>query len=621
MAHLTLTLLILLPLGGGLLAFAFQRGGRAAAVVLALLTFCIATWAALRFDDPRWPSLDRSWEQTVARRIARVVGGAGTAPLPLEEGHLPWAAPPDSVVQSRFFAHLVRGGDASARSSLLDQLSGWEVTEAEVRTLNTAPVDSATAPLLAEAVDARDRSAAERRRLELALVRLEAEVGSLREAGRGSLAQRFKFVEQRPWMPGLGVQWVLGVDGLSMALVWLVSLLGLLCAVSALSHPGPVAGAILAAEATLIGAFVSLDVVLLSAFWILSLVPVYLLIAGGPGSPGARSARRAVVPGFLGALVLAVALIGLGVRSGGGSTNLLVLTEAAQHLTRQSQAVLFVALFLGCAVRFPLPPLHGWLPAAQAELPPPFAAFLQGGVMTLGGYGLFRLVWPLCPDVVSDPRVASTLAVLAVLTLTFAGLVAIASRDLRRTLAMTSVGHAGLVLLGLTLGTSASIAGAALELVAHGLAMGAACLALGVLVERTRDSDVGAMGGLLGPLPHLGGVAAIACLSLVGLPGLVGFVSRMLVLVGGWNTSLVPRWVVVMALGAVALCGVGLWWTFQRVFLGERHGRERLRDLSGGEGASQIPLVILCLVFGLAPPLILDLVVQGTEGIVALVAR
>lgn len=627
MTESLLTLLVALPLVGGLCAFGVERGGRAVGVGLALLTFLLATWGAGRFLAPTTPDLERGLPRLLASRVATVVGGAGSAPLPVErEGEVRWAAPPELAVQERFLAHLRRGGDPAGRAALLDDLSGVEVCARDLRALQAelgevAAVDSGAQAILDDAALAQERSGLERRRLELALVRLEGETHDLRRAARGPLASRFKLIELRSWMPGLRVHWLLGVDGLALGLIWVISLIGLACSFMALGRERALIGWILLTQGGLILTLAALDAVLLVTGWTLLLVPTYALIGGGPGSPGAAIAKRAVLPAFLGALVLLAALLSLSVLHAEGSTNLLVLIEAAGQTSPRTQAALFAGLFLACAVRMPLPPLHGWLPAAQTELPLPFAAFLQGAVSILGGFGLLRLAWPMAPRIVSDPRVASALAGAAVLGIVFGGLAAIASRNLRRTVALTSVAHASLVVFGLALATPASLAGSALELVAHGVGITAACLALGGVIERTRDADLGAMGGLIEPMPRLGAVAGLACLSLVGLPGLVGFVSRFLIVAGGWGSALVPRWLVIAGVAALCLLGLGLWWTYQRVFLGEAHGGDSYGDLSGLEGASQLPLVGACLVLGVAPPLLLELLVQGSEGLAILLSR
>ncbi|HBP19367.1 MAG TPA: hypothetical protein DEA08_16455 [Planctomycetes bacterium] len=626
MTESLLTLLVALPLVGGSCAYGVERGGRAAGVGLALLTFLLATWGVGRFLSPATPDLERGLPALLANRIATVIGGAGSAPLPVErEGELRWAAPPERAVQERFLAHLQRGGDPGARAALLDDLSGVAVCAEDLRALEAelgevAAVNSGARAILDDAALARERSARERRRLELALLRLEGETRDLRRAARGPLATRFKLIELRSWMPSLRVHWLLGVDGLALGLIWVVSLIGLACSFTALARERSLMSWILLTQAGLTLTFAALDAVLLVTGWTLLLVPTYALIGGGPESPGAQIAKRAVLPAFLGALVLLAALLTLSVLHAQGSTNLLVLIEVAGGTSLKTQAVLFGGLLLACAVRMPLPPLHGWLPAAQTELPVPFAAFLQGAVLSLGGFGLLRLAWPMAPQIVGDPRVASAIAGAALLGLLFAGLAAIASRDLRRTLALTSVAHASLVVFGLALATPASLAGSALELVAHGVGMSAACLALGGLIERTRDAEIGAMGGLIEPLPRLGAVAGLACLSLVGLPGLVGFVSRFLIIAGGWGSTLVPRWLVVAGALTLGLLGLGLWWTYQRVFLGERHASDRFGDLSALESASQLPLVGACLVLGVAPPLLLELLVQGSEGLAILLS-
>ena len=302
---------------------------------------------------------------------------------------------------------------------------------------------------------------------------------------------------------------------------------------------------------------------------------------------------------------------------------MLALAEFARdgRIPVELQSVVFGCLFVSCAVRLPIVPLHGWLPAAQRHLPAEFAGFVQGAFLASGVYGLLRFVWPLCPSVVTDPKVVTALGGLALLNLVGGTLLALAERDLRRQLAYFSIAHVGFVLLGLCAMTPAAISGAALEVLAHGAACAGACLAMGLVIDRTHDSDVMALGGLVRPVPNLTSLCAVFLLTLAGLPGLAGFTSKLLIFLGAWDSSLLPQWIVVVAAAGLILGAGALLWTINRVFLGELHRTELATapDLGIGEAAALIPLAGVCLVLGLLPRYALDAMGPSLEAFLALV--
>ena len=264
--------------------------------------------------------------------------------------------------------------------------------------------------------------------------------------------------------------------------------------------------------------------------------------------------------------------------------------------------MLLIALALACATRLPLLGLHGWLPAAASSgLDPAPLAFFQGGSLLLGGLGLARLALPACPEALGG-GCGLALWVWGLLSVLFCALAALGERDLRRQAALSAAACGGLVLAGAAAGGAGS-GGALLEATAGALAGACALLAAGI-VSRRAGSDLLALGGLAQPAPRLALVSALAALSLAGVPGSVGFVSRAAIWEGSWAASAagrLPAWTVPLGLVPLALLGLGLWWSFQRVFLGERRGARRVRDLDLREASALFTLLMALILVGLDP--------------------
>lgn len=609
-----LTWMIFAPLVGGVLSLIVRETWvRWVALPCAAAVFLLSLWGFSLYSQDVAPGLREAWEAD---------GGLLDQALEREGIH-------DVVVRERFRAALLRRApEGDGLRALADDLAGVDLAEANLRAVRAAGPDperlSDADRLLVDA--AREAGA-----LAHTLGVLERELSGLRRASAGPFQGQFKLAQHVSWIPGLGVQYFVAVDGLSISLVLLTALITLLCLVYASSRSEGEArlrracALLLLAEGALLGVLCSLDLVLLFTFWALVLVPCFFLIGGEEGSPRARAGARFLLPGFLGALALLAAALLLGLRAGEGNFNVLALAELAREgvIPRWLQEVAFGLLFLSCAVRLPLVPLHGWLPAAQRHLPAEFAAFIQGAFLASGAYGLIRLAWPLCPEVVTRPEVVTAVGVLALVNLAGGTVLALGARDLRRLLAYLSVAHVGYVLLGLCALTPGGAAGAALELVAHGAACGGACLAVGVVIDRTRDGDVGALGGLIGPLPSLTALTAVLLLTLAGAPALAGFAPRLLIFLGAAQSDLLPGWIVVAAAGGLVLSAGAVLWTLNRVFLGELHRTElaSAADVRVGEAVALVPLAGVCLLLGLLPRLALDALGPSLEALLSLLGR
>ncbi len=609
-----LLLLLALPLLAAAACLAAPREwvGRVA-VAGGLGTFAVASFAAALHQQEAAPDL------TQAPRAALEVALARRGVL-------------DPIVAGELAGALAAGPlDAPRAARLGQELAQVELVRGhlaylEARARAGDPAAAGLAPGARLALAHAHQEAAWLRDVALDLERAHA---GLRTAATAGVAHQVKLVYHRPWLGALGASVWLGLDGLGAALAPLIALLALACLVHAgLIAPGAAArrtcAALLVAEVGLLALLVSFDLLGLVAAWLLLLVPLGLLARpdeeGRPGETAAIAAHL-LLPGFAAALALLAGALALGLGGEGPPTfDLLALGEraraAADGAASRRELVVFACLFVGCAARLPILPLHGALVAARPRLSAGAGAFLQAASLLAGGVALLRVVWPLCPDVVSAPRIAAAIGLLGALHLGYGALAALGERELGRMLAWAQVALGGATLLGLAARTPDAHAGVALELIGAAAALGAASLAFGALEARTRGAHLDTLGGLARPLPRLAALSALAVLALAGLPGLVAFPARLLLLLGAGRSELLPGWLPWLAAPGLVALGVALLWTWARVFAGGETARQgpRLRDLGALEGVALVPLLAVCVLLGWVPTLALDLLVPALGG-------
>jgi NADH-quinone oxidoreductase subunit M len=418
----------------------------------------------------------------------------------------------------------------------------------------------------------------------------------------------FQLVERAEWVGPLNLQYVLGVDGIS---VWLVLLTTFLMPVAVLaswrierSVPYFMA-AFLLLETAMLGAFLALDLLLFFVFFEGLLFPMYLII----GMWGYERRVYAAVKFFLytmaGSALLLVAILFLYFRSGavlGEPTfELGPLTQLELPLT--TARWLFVAFFVAFAVKVPLFPLHTWLPDAHTEAPTAGSVILAGVLLKIGAYGLIRFNLALFPEASDFFR--GLVFVLAVIGIVYGAVVALIQRDLKRLVAYSSVSHLGFVVLGIFAGTLQGMSGGVIQMVNHGLSTGALFLLVGMLYDRLHTRDLGQMGGLASRVPVLSGFFLVVALSSLALPGLNGFVGEFLVLLG---TFAVSKPFAVAAATGIVLSAIYLLWAYQRAMHGEPlpgHHAE-VRDVTPLEYAILVPVVALIVAIGVYPKPFLD---------------
>jgi NADH-quinone oxidoreductase subunit M len=429
----------------------------------------------------------------------------------------------------------------------------------------------------------------------------------------------FQLVEQASWVPGIGLQYVVGVDGISL---WLVLLTTFLFPVSVLAswaitqHVRRYMIAMLVLETAVLGSFLALDLIVFFIFFEAILVPMYLLIGGWGGERRVYAAVKFFLYTMTGSAFLLVATLFLYSRTGAVSFDLRALTEQTSTLPIETARWLFLGFFVAFAVKVPVFPLHTWLPDAHTEAPTAGSVLLAGVLLKVGAYGLIRFDLALFPE--AAKHFATAVSVLAVIGIIYGAVCAIGQRDVKRLVAYSSVSHLGFVVLGIFAFTQQAVTGGVLQMVNHGLATGALFLLVGMVYDRTHTRRLDEMGGLASQMPWLLGFFLFAVFASAGLPGLNSFVGEFLVIVG---TFAVSHWFGAISTVAVVLGAIYLLWSYQRVAYGPiREEHRHLPDVSVREVVVLAPVLALLLVFGVYPKLLIDSIDPSTTEVVQHVA-
>jgi len=407
----------------------------------------------------------------------------------------------------------------------------------------------------------------------------------------------YQFEERLDWVPEVGIQYLLAVDGISVLLVALSALLVVLAIVASWKidiKPRFYFAMILLLAVGMNGVFCALDFVLFFVFWELVLVPMYFLIGIWGGPRREYAAIKFFLYTLAGSVFMLIGIIALYLQV--GTFDMLQLTLEAPKLAASFQWWIFAAFFLGFAVKVPIFPFHTWLPDAHVEAPTAGSVLLAGVLLKMGTYGFVRVSLPMLPD--AAQTWAWFIAALAVISIVYGAAVAFAQTDLKKLVAYSSVSHMGFVMLGIASLTQAGIDGAVFVMIAHGLITGMMFLLVGMVYERTHTRMITDISGLSKAVPVAGGLLAFASFASLGLPGLAGFPGEFLSLLGAWQSELWVGFVIISAIG-VLLAAAYMLWMLQRTVLGEPSAAvEGISDLNVRELTAIVPLVVLIIFIG-----------------------
>ena len=420
----------------------------------------------------------------------------------------------------------------------------------------------------------------------------------------------FAFEESAEWIPSIGAKYHLGIDGISLLLVLLTTLLGMIAILSSWSaihqRTKEYYILLLLLQTGMIGVFVSLDFFLFYVFWEVMLVPMYFLI----GVWGSDRRLYAAIKFFLytlaGSVVMLLAILALyfyaPVPAGHTRTfDVPTLLAAAQHFSDPLKVWLFWGFFFAFAIKVPMFPFHTWLLDAHTEAPTAGSVILAGVLLKMGTYGFIRFSLPLLPtDAAMRARIIHIVVILSIIGIVYGALVCLMQKDMKRLIAYSSVSHLGFCTLGIFALTPNGLAGSVLQQVNHGISTGALFLIVGVLYERRHTRMISDFGGLATPMPNFAAIYLIISLSSLGMPLLNGFIGEFTILQGAFQVS--KAWAAWGALGVV-LGAAYLLWLYQRVMFGPvTHAiNEKLPDLNLREYATLVPLVVLAFWIGIYP--------------------
>ena len=415
---------------------------------------------------------------------------------------------------------------------------------------------------------------------------------------------KMQFTEIRPWISAWNINYTVGVDGISVLFIILVTILSTLCvSVSWKSIQEKTKEffiSLLIMETAMIGVFVSLNIFLFYLFWELTLIPMFLLIGVWGGSNRIYATIKFVLFTLAGSVLM---LVGIIVMYYAGGKTFDILTLSSTSYPHQLQVWLFLAFFAAFAVKMPMFPIHTWLPDAHTEAPTAGSVILAGVLLKMGAYGFLRFSLPMFPYAVK--LLFLPLLILSVTAIIYGAYVTLMQNDMKRLIAYSSVSHMGFVTLGIFTLNQNGIEGGMLQMINHGIITGALFLCVGMIYERTHTRMIDDYGGLSKTVPIFVVFFTLFTLAAIGFPGMNAFVGEFLIISGAFKANMV---IAAFSIIGVVLGVTYMIWLYYRIVLNEinPNTKSQLTDLDLREITTLIPLVILIFLIGLQPEILLS---------------
>jgi len=429
----------------------------------------------------------------------------------------------------------------------------------------------------------------------------------------------FQFTSTWSWIPDWGVSMSLGIDGISLFLVLLVTFL---LPIAVLSGWTSIDRAVhsyhalfLVLTTGMLGVFMARDLVMFYFFWELVLIPMYLIIGVWGGPRRLYAGTKFFLYTFTGSLFMLVAILYIGFKTGDAMFKAGLLADARPNflfenvmqylrLSRTESLWIFAAFFAAFAVKVPMFPFHTWLPDAHVEAPTEGSVDLAAILLKMGTYGMMRIMLPLLPGVVLDPLVRNGMVALSVIAIIYAALVSLVQTDFKKLVAYSSVSHMGFVTFGIFALTIESLQGAMMVQLAHGLSSAALFLLVGMIYDRRHTRMIDAYGGLARVMPFFAAFLMLASFSSIAVPGTFGFTGEFLTLVGTFQPYPIPT---LLATGGVILSACYMLWAIQRILFNplDKPENEHLVDVNWREAGMLVPLGLLIVLVGVYPDPIL----------------
>ena len=420
----------------------------------------------------------------------------------------------------------------------------------------------------------------------------------------------YQFEEKAEWLPGTGIGYHMGVDGISMPFVLLstflmpLSILASWRSIKVRVREYMIAFLVL--ETMMVGMFASLDMLMFYLFFEAVLIPMFIIIGVWGGARRVYAAFKFFLYTLLGSVLMLVCMLAMYIEV--GTTDIPVLTGYGFGVGMQTW--LFLGFMASFAVKVPMWPVHTWLPDAHVEAPTAGSMILAGVLLKMGGYGFIRFSLPMFPH--ASEFFAPLIFALSIIAVIYTSLVALAQSDMKKLIAYSSVAHMGFVTIGIFTLTEQGIAGAMFQMISHGLVSAALFFCVGVVYDRLHTRDISAYGGVAAVMPRYAVFFMFMMLASVGLPGTSGFVGEMLVLVGAWKAS---TWVAFFTATGLVLGATYMLWLYRRVMFGGivNDDVRAMEPMNRREFVIFLPITFLVLWFGVYPASLLDLMAGSIQ--------